>query len=115
MERVRRDLLNTKLVNDIQSIRPEIVQLDLDELSQLTEKATQILSTSDHIDILINNAGVSMVSGIQVVKPEIDVRVMNVNYFGTIALTKGTKLYYTHTHNNRKMTKSLNPKHFYHQ
>lgn len=96
MERVRRDLLNTKLGNDIQSIRPEILQLDLDELSQLTEKAKQILSTSEHIDILINNAGISMVSAAQAVKPEIDVRVMNVNYFGTIAFTKGTKLYCIH-------------------
>jgi len=88
LERVRRDLLNTKLSNGIQSIRPEIFQLDLDESDQLTEKAQQILASSPQIDILINNAGVSMISGVRTVKPEIDSRVMNVNYFGTIAFTK---------------------------
>lgn len=92
LERVRRDLLNTKLSNGIQSIRPEILQLDLDEASQLTEKANQILSSSPQIDILINNAGISMISGAQTVKPEIDARVMNINYFGTISFTKGLYL-----------------------
>lgn len=89
LERVRRDLLNSKLINGIQSIRPEILQLDLAESDQLAEKATHILSTCSRIDILVNNAGVSMISGIRAVKPEIDVRVMNINYFGTIAFTKG--------------------------
>lgn len=88
LERVRRDLLNTKLSNGIQSIRPEILQLDLNESTQLAEKAIQILSSSPQIDILINNAGVSMISGARTVKPEIDARVMNINYFGTIAFTK---------------------------
>ncbi|KAG4077448.1 hypothetical protein HA402_002875 [Bradysia odoriphaga] len=88
LERVRRDLLNTKLNNGIQSIRPEIIQLDLGELDQLTEKVNQILSSSPQIDILINNAGVSMLSGVRTVKPEVDTRVMNINYFGTISLTK---------------------------
>ncbi len=88
LERVRRDLLNTKLGTGIQSIRPEILQLDLDESNQLNEKANQILASSPRIDILINNAGVSMISGVRTVKPEIDTRVMNINYFGTIAFTK---------------------------
>lgn len=88
LERVRRDLLNTKLGAGVQSIRPEILQLDLDESNHLTEKAKQILSTSPQIDILINNAGISMISGARTVKPEIDARVMNINYFGTIAFTK---------------------------
>lgn len=88
LERVRRDLLNTKLGNGIQSIRPEILQLDLDESGQLSEKVKQILSSSPQIDILINNAGISMISGVRTVKPEIDARVMNINYFGTIAFTK---------------------------
>lgn len=92
LERVRRDLLNTKLKNGIQSIRPDILPLDLAESNQLTEKANHILSSHSHIDILINNAGVSMISGIRTVKPEIDARVMNVNYFGTIALTKGNDI-----------------------
>lgn len=88
LERVRRDLLNKKLGNGIQSIRPEILQLDLNESNLLTEKANQILTSSPQIDILINNAGVSMISAARTVKPEIDARVMNVNYLGTIAFTK---------------------------
>lgn len=89
LERVRRNLLNTKLPNGIQSIRPEIVPLDLADINQIAEKAHRILRSSLHVDILINNGGVSLRSDILSVKQEVDQQLMNVNYFGTIALTKG--------------------------
>lgn len=91
LERVRRDLLNIKLNDGIQSIRPDILILDLSDPSQVIEKANQILA-SGIIDILINNGGVSLVSDVRTVKQDVDARVMNVNYFGTIALTKGNIL-----------------------
>lgn len=91
LERVRRNLLNAKLNPGVQSIRPEIVPLDLAELSQLPEKAYQILRSCLHVDILINNGGISLRSDVVSVKQEVDVRLMNVNYLGSVTLTKGMK------------------------
>lgn len=89
LERVRRNLLNKKLPNGIESIRPIIIPIDLADISQLPEKANQILRSCLHVDILINNGGVSLRSDALNVKQEIDIQIMNVNYFGAILLTKG--------------------------
>lgn len=89
LERVRRNLLNTKLPTGIQSIRPEIVPMDLAQLNELPEKAHRILRSCLHVDILINNGGVSLRSDALSVKPDVDMHLMNVNYFGAITLTKG--------------------------
>lgn len=89
LERVRRNLLNTKLMNGVESIRPEIVPLDLIQIDQLTDKAHQILRSNLHVDYLINNGGVSLRSDALNVKQDVDIQLMNVNYFGAVALTKG--------------------------
>lgn len=89
LERVRRNLLNTKLPNGIELIRPEIVVLDLMRVDQMPEKAYNILRSNLHVDILVNNGGVSLRSDALNVNQEVDLQVMNVNYFGAIALTKG--------------------------
>lgn len=54
LERVRRNLLNTKLPIGIESIRPIIIPIDLADINQLAEKANQILRSCLHVDILIN-------------------------------------------------------------
>lgn len=89
LERVRRNLLNIKLPNGIQSIRPDIVPLDLSQINTLADKAHDILRSCLHVDILINCGGVSLRADTISVKQEVDLQLMNVNYFGAIALTKG--------------------------
>lgn len=89
LERVRNNLSNLKLANGIQSVRPEIISLDLAELSQLPEKANEIQRKCAHVDVLINNGGVSVRSDALSTSHDVDVRIMNVNYFGAIRLTKG--------------------------
>lgn len=89
LERVRRNLLNTKLPTGIESHRPDIVPLDLEQIQQLPDKAHSILRSNLHVDILINNGGISLRSDALTVKQEVDVQIMNINYFGAIALTKG--------------------------
>lgn len=42
-----------------------------------------------HIDILVNNAGVSSRGSVMETDIAVDRRVMEVNFFGTVALTKG--------------------------
>lgn len=98
LDRVRNNLLNQRQPTDEQQqrlIRPEIVQLDVANVDQLPAKCEQILHLCNHVDILINNAGVSLRSDTLSVKAEVDLRMMCTNYFGAVALTKGNCNYCT--------------------
>lgn len=66
-----------------------IIPLDLAETEQLPHKAEEALNLYGHIDYLFNNGGISQRS--EVVDTQMDVirRVMEINFFGTVALTKG--------------------------
>lgn len=92
LERVCHNLMNLHLDN-VQTIRPEIVPLDLGDVKSLPAKASKILSKCDHVDILINNGGISVRTDVLSAKNEVDVRVMTVNYLGTVAFTKGMLFY----------------------
>lgn len=87
LERVCHELLDLRLTG-IETYRPEIVPLDLGDVKTLPAKASKILSKFGHVDILINNGGISVRTDILSAKNEVDVRVMTVNYLGTVALTK---------------------------
>jgi dehydrogenase/reductase SDR family protein 7B len=48
-----------------------------------------ILGVYGYVDILVNNAGISYRGEVTDTSLEVDAKVMNINYFGTIGLTKG--------------------------
>ncbi len=65
-----------------------VLPLDLSQPSTLmlcTEAAIQIFG---HIDILINNGGISQRSLVHETSVEVDRKIMEVNYFGAVTLTK---------------------------
>lgn len=65
-----------------------ILPLDLEEAATLqiiTEAAIQLFG---HVDVLINNGGISQRSLAKETAMSVDRRIMEVDYFGTIALTK---------------------------
>ena len=51
--------------------------------------AEEILKCVAHVDVLINNAGISYRGTIVDTAVEVDRKVMETNYFGPVALTKG--------------------------
>lgn len=66
-----------------------ILPLDLSETSTLplmAEAATQFFG---HVNIVINNGGISQRSMAKDTVLEVDRRIMEVDYFGTVALSKG--------------------------
>lgn len=67
---------------------PVVVQLDISDLKSLPEKIAYIEGTFGHIDVLINNAGISVRADVVSMAVDLDVQVMLVNYFGAVALTK---------------------------
>lgn len=65
-----------------------IIPLDLAETDKLPEKAEQALKIYGHIDYLFNNGGISQRSEAINTKMEVIQKVMDINFFGSVALTK---------------------------
>ena len=65
-----------------------ILPIDLERSSDFSEKVVKVVSKFKSIDLLINNGGISQRSRAYETDIEIDRKIMEVNYFGTVALTK---------------------------
>jgi dehydrogenase/reductase SDR family protein 7B len=63
--------------------------LDLSDLNSLPDCITQVMSIFGHVDILINNGGISNRGDILSTDIDVALKIMRVNYFGQMALTKG--------------------------
>ena len=68
---------------------PKVLSLDLSLPSSLPEKVGEALQAFGRVDILINNAGISSRGSAMETDISVDRKVMEVNFFGTVALTKG--------------------------
>ena len=66
----------------------EILPLDLSQVSSLTSTGEAAIALFGQIDILINNGGVSQRDLAKETTLEVDRKIFEINYFGTIALTK---------------------------
>ena len=65
-----------------------IIPLDLEDFNSLKEKANLAINAFGHVDILVNNGGVSQRSLAHETQIAVDKRIMDINYIGTVALTK---------------------------
>jgi short-subunit dehydrogenase len=66
----------------------QILPLDLAYSADFSAKVATALSFFGQVDILLHNGGISQRSLIKDTLLEVDRRLMEVNYFGTVALTK---------------------------
>ncbi|WP_069130582.1 SDR family oxidoreductase [Rhodohalobacter halophilus] len=66
----------------------KILPLDLAEADQMEAKAVEALAMYGHVDMLINNGGVSQRSYAVDTEMSTVRKVMEVNFFGTVGLTK---------------------------
>ncbi len=65
-----------------------VLPLDLADAASLGAAAQQALDAFGRIDVLINNGGIGQRGRAVETQIEVDRRIMEVNYFGTVALTK---------------------------
>lgn len=65
-----------------------ILPIDLEQSSTLQLSTDAAIQIFGHIDILLNNGGISQRSLVKETSLEVHRRLMEVNYFGAIALTK---------------------------
>ena len=86
LERVRNDLLQTHTVVPVH--HPVVITLDLADVATIPSAVEKAISIFGCVDILINNGGISHRGSVQSTKVEVDMQVMQVNYFGQAALTK---------------------------
>lgn len=66
----------------------KVFPLDLENSEGFSEIAHNVFNTMGRVDVLINNGGLSQRSIASETPLEIDRRIMEVNYFGNIALSK---------------------------
>ena len=68
---------------------PHIVPLDLEKLDELPAKAREALAIHGHVDVLVNNGGISVRGGAVETTLAVHRKLMDVNYFGSLVLTNG--------------------------
>ena len=89
-------VLSARSISKLEEVRqslknPEkhlVLPLDLMDASNFAEKVAQVVSHYGKIDILINNGGVSQRGEAHATSIALDRQIMEVNYFGAVALTK---------------------------
>lgn len=85
LERVRNDLLQ---MHPPVTVLPIIMIMDLTNIGSLEDVVEQIIDITGHIDILINNGGISSRGAVIDTSNDVFMNIMMVNYFGTVSLTK---------------------------
>jgi short-subunit dehydrogenase len=66
----------------------EILPLDLENYSNFNTKVEEAIAFFGRVDILVNNGGISQRSLAKDTDISVDKRLMDINYLGTVALTK---------------------------
>lgn len=71
-----------------------VLPLDLEQPDTFPDRAQQVLKLFNRIDLVIHNGGISQRSWVKDTPLVIDQKVMAVNYFGPVALTKAILPYF---------------------
>lgn len=94
--------MNTKLIlssrnkTELEKVKNEcdsssevkIIPLNLEDYTNLPLKVDEAITHFGKVDILFNNGGISQRSKVIDTAIEVDKKIMDINYFGTIALSK---------------------------
>lgn len=84
---------NLSALNNVQATLKDsskhlCLQIDLEDSSNFEIAVNQVIEKYNRIDYLFNNGGLSQRSTVAETPMEVDRRIMEINYFGNIALTK---------------------------
>jgi short-subunit dehydrogenase len=82
------ELMRVKNSCKLSDERILILPLDLSNTTEVSEQTKKVIEKFGRIDILINNGGISQRSQATETPIAIDRKIMEVNFFGTVALTK---------------------------
>ncbi len=85
----RKSVLEAVRQRCVEPERHRILTFDLGSLDRLPDICTQATAEFGPVDILINNGGISQRSLMAETDIEVDRKIMDINFFGGVALTKG--------------------------
>ncbi|XP_021181277.3 dehydrogenase/reductase SDR family protein 7-like [Helicoverpa armigera] len=86
LERVKNDLMSKNLTTP--TLEPLVLELDLAKFEELDPFVQKVYDACGHIDVLINNGGISHRGSILNTKMDVFKSIMAINYFGSVVLTK---------------------------
>lgn len=89
-------ILSARRADDLEEVKRtcgngsdiHVVPLDLADLDTLPAHGARALAIYGHVDYMVHNAGVALRDRVVDTSIDIDQRIMTVNYFGPVALTK---------------------------
>jgi len=87
-------ILSSRNINDLESVaklckgNTLVLPIDLEKQDNFVNKVKKAIDLFGKIDILINNGGISQRSTASETSIDVDRRLMEINYFGTVVLTK---------------------------
>ncbi len=87
LNRVKRECVDPDAV--------QVLPLDLTDTASLSQKVDQAIGLFGQVDFMLHNGGISQRSLIKETGLEVDRKLMEVNFFGTIALTKALLPHFT--------------------
>ena len=84
---------NESVLNEVKGAckspeRVKVLPLDLENYGDFDQKTKEAIAWSGRIDILVNNGGISQRAFAKDTSIEVDKKIMEINYTGTVALTK---------------------------
>ncbi|WKK65222.1 SDR family NAD(P)-dependent oxidoreductase [Lutimonas zeaxanthinifaciens] len=86
--RSEQKLLTVKENLPLNSDKAKVLALDLEQLNELKNKVETALSYFGKIDFFVSNAGLAVKDFVINTPLEIDLKLMNINYFSSILITK---------------------------
>jgi short-subunit dehydrogenase len=84
----RAELLEALRLRCPEPTRVAVLPLDVADTARAAEHARTALVPFGRVDVMIHNAGITQRSAVKETSLEVDRRIMEVNYFGVVALTK---------------------------
>jgi dehydrogenase/reductase SDR family member 7B len=79
----------SKVKSRIEKLVPcEVIAFDMLEMEKFSEISNSAVGVFGHIDVLVNNAGVSQRSLAMETPVDVEKKLMDINYFSQVALTK---------------------------
>ena len=84
---------NMEKLNQLRDTLPNaeihtVVPLDLSDLSKVDAVVSSVINQVGRVDVLVNNGGISQRSLVGETPLEVDRKIMEVNFFGAVGLTK---------------------------
>lgn len=86
----RQERLEQVRARCVDPARVELLPFDLTDIEGHPERVKAATAAFGRVDVLINNAGISQRSRVEDTALEVDRRIMEINYFAVISLTKAT-------------------------